>query len=518
MKNALELQKHSFPSLIALDKWENQIQELVIRHCPKLQSLDASNNQKLANFDLDNCSNLETIHLFGNPKLNDLNLAGSQRIRELKLDHTNLNNLDLSLITQLQKIDISRSKLTKLDVGNCLQLSDLNCSHNQLTKLKLGKLEHLTCLNCGDNQLQELGINQCLKLKSLNCSNNLLTELQLANNNQLEKLDIGNNNFSQDLVIFSKLKNLEELRKIQTDNSYCGKLLKLVTDIPLRLLNQRGEEIGENYDYEGIKYQGFALRDARSRKDKKAAEKLKITYQQGSKEDEKELTMTKWGKKALEKARKEQNQEVPKMGIYYGNAEVTLISINTQAEEENLNKKNKKEFALETLKKIDVNELEDKISLRLYEALKAVKNRRRGTAVDGVYSILGLLPYGEKVKVEYKERGHKYTKEELKIETKDDVENGKIHGSINIQGGTNVFCQPDSLEFVKTGIKLNGLKYPIKGTGFRSKEATSTGFFSLQVYREDKNDVNASSSLWGLEKTLKLVKKGDILVIPNEEE
>jgi hypothetical protein len=34
-------------------------------------------------------------------------------------------------------------------------------------------------------------------------------------------------------------------------------------------------------------------------------------------------------------------------------------------------------------------------------------------ALDGIYSILGLLPYGEKVKVEYKENDHKYTEEEL---------------------------------------------------------------------------------------------------------
>jgi len=46
----------------------------------------------------------------------------------------------------------------------------------------------------------------------------------------------------------------------------------------------------------------------------------------------------------------------------------------------------------------------DKVSLRLYEALREIKNRGRGNPVDGIYSILGLLPYGDKVKVEYKPR------------------------------------------------------------------------------------------------------------------
>jgi len=49
----------------------------------------------------------------------------------------------------------------------------------------------------------------------------------------------------------------------------------------------------------------------------------------------------------------------------------------------------------------------------LSQALEAIKNRGRNNPIDGIYSILGLLPYGEKVKVKYKERGHQYTKEEL---------------------------------------------------------------------------------------------------------
>jgi hypothetical protein len=45
---------------------------------------------------------------------------------------------------------------------------------------------------------------------------------------------------------------------------------------------------------------------------------------------------------------------------------------------------------------------EDRISFTLTQALRAIKNRGRGVSVDGIYSILGLLPYGDKVKVKYK--------------------------------------------------------------------------------------------------------------------
>jgi hypothetical protein len=40
--------------------------------------------------------------------------------------------------------------------------------------------------------------------------------------------------------------------------------------------------------------------------------------------------------------------------------------------------------------------------LWLYEALQAVKNRKRSIAQDGIYSILGLLSYADSIKVDYK--------------------------------------------------------------------------------------------------------------------
>jgi len=47
---------------------------------------------------------------------------------------------------------------------------------------------------------------------------------------------------------------------------------------------------------------------------------------------------------------------------------------------------------------------EDKVDLSLGQVLKEIKNRGRGAPIDGIYSILGLLPYGSEVKVNYKPR------------------------------------------------------------------------------------------------------------------
>ena len=47
------------------------------------------------------------------------------------------------------------------------------------------------------------------------------------------------------------------------------------------------------------------------------------------------------------------------------------------------------------------NQETDKVELTLTQALYAIKNRKRTEPLDGIYSILGLLPYGKEVKVSY---------------------------------------------------------------------------------------------------------------------
>src|SRR5215216_7568071 len=41
--------------------------------------------------------------------------------------------------------------------------------------------------------------------------------------------------------------------------------------------------------------------------------------------------------------------------------------------------------------------------MTLTQVLKEIKNRGRGVPVDGIYSILGFLPYGEEVMIDYSE-------------------------------------------------------------------------------------------------------------------
>jgi len=42
--------------------------------------------------------------------------------------------------------------------------------------------------------------------------------------------------------------------------------------------------------------------------------------------------------------------------------------------------------------------------MSLHEALRGIKERRRGVPLDGIYTTLGLLHYGTKVNPKYKPR------------------------------------------------------------------------------------------------------------------
>jgi hypothetical protein len=141
---------------------------------------------------------------------------------------------------------------------------------------------------------------------------------------------------------------------------------------------------------------------------------------------------------------------------------------------------------------------EDKLSLGLHEALRAIKTRKRSISVDGIYSILGLLPYGEQVEVKYKEWGSRYSQKELHevLENvmKVAVGNGygepfgwfgkrnellelcwapKIdkNGSTSVVGGVKIRFSPNSISFIPSGIKLKCSKYSIHSVEKESNNA-----------------------------------------------
>ncbi|CAI2184375.1 806_t:CDS:2, partial [Funneliformis geosporum] len=85
-----------------------------------------------------------------------------------------------------------------------------------------------------------------------------------------------------------------------------------------------------------------------------------------------------------------QGEEVKKQKQYYNSASATLIAIDGSIGEK---KGTEADYGANSTQKVE---------LGLIQALDAVKHRHQTVPVDGLYSILGLLPYGEKVQTNYK--------------------------------------------------------------------------------------------------------------------
>ncbi|CAG8473025.1 3000_t:CDS:2 [Ambispora gerdemannii] len=137
----------------------------------------------------------------------------------------------------------------------------------------------------------------------------------------------------------------------------------------------------------------------------------------------------------------DKSKEIPKMGDYYNNSEVTLIAINAKIEEEGA-----KNYGAQPKQKAD---------LSLGQALHAVAHRKRTISKDGIYSILGLLPYGKKVKVDYKPNDQAELEQVLLgvIEVAKEYD-GSAEG---ITGSTRIKeVVSNSLEITSEGIQLIG--------------------------------------------------------------
>ncbi|CAG8637399.1 10038_t:CDS:2 [Ambispora gerdemannii] len=101
------------------------------------------------------------------------------------------------------------------------------------------------------------------------------------------------------------------------------------------------------------------------------------------------------------------------MRQYYSNAEVTLTALNDEINDTNdidiiemLGKIQEPEPLAKRLTPMLANTIaemkNDKAEMSLNQALYAIKSRGRSVPVDGFYSILGLVPYGDKVVPKYK--------------------------------------------------------------------------------------------------------------------
>jgi Leucine-rich repeat (LRR) protein len=143
--------------------------------------------------------------------------ADRERIKSLDL--VNLyesleGSLKLEGFTNLELLNCSGNKLTNLDISDCSRLEKLDCSYNKIRSLDLNKNNQLVILDCCFNWLVDLDLTGLTELRMLHCSDNCIEKIDYLNLNpdKLVYLNISDNNLlEQDLSVFSRFVNLEEL-------------------------------------------------------------------------------------------------------------------------------------------------------------------------------------------------------------------------------------------------------------------------------------------------------------------
>ncbi|CAJ0824658.1 6738_t:CDS:10 [Entrophospora sp. SA101] len=124
------------------------------------------------------------------------------KITKLNIRDKNLEgDLDLSDFVNCQILNCLNNKITSLNLSNCLKLKKLNCSFNKLTNLHLDNLTQLQRIDCDNNYLNSF-------------------DYSVLNPEKLIYLCINANNLpKQDLSVFSKFTNLEQLRELYISNT-----------------------------------------------------------------------------------------------------------------------------------------------------------------------------------------------------------------------------------------------------------------------------------------------------------
>ncbi|CAI2161571.1 13862_t:CDS:10 [Funneliformis geosporum] len=366
------------------------------------------------------------------PNLEEIRAIGSENIN-------NITKVTVANCSKLKEIDITNFvDNERLEITNCSDLEKLYCRNNKLSEIK--------------------GVNKGLNLTELNYLTNCekLTEICYnCNSEQLERLSLGDNNFPKekyDLSTFTKFKELKELgiAGMSKPSYFTGSLEPLKNLEKLETLHISGTNITHGLEYlsKSIKnfyctpyrfeskvidiheeLQSFAPlmpTDLKTKEFELTKKQSELISELSSNEEfdelfkklslshnamDKSLTKRDRGKKeitnstnkALNKALKaleiedqhEKSEEVPKMGKYYDNSTLTLIAMDSKIV------LNQPSYVNTVYYRHGYNQETDKVELTLSQALFAIKNRKRTEPLDGIYSILGLLPYGKEVKVSY---------------------------------------------------------------------------------------------------------------------
>lgn len=614
-KKLTKLKLSNLPKLGSVSANNCQLTSIEIEDCPKTNFIDAENN-KLSKLEISSCSNLVSLNCSNN-ELTELDIKKCSNLCELDCHNNQLTELDLTGNNKIYSLECGNLWIAIKDIEGSILLGDITTGGYSNVSIRLNKSDCATFVSKIPSEFLEISeiIKENYEIKEVNYEKVypkiLFDEKLIANSLFLEEFPIKLFNI--------KIKEVEEAKKNPEIKNYAilsyvwgnpGEVTNDILNIPQykNKLNPSG--------YKSL-YKAF-----------QTCKLLGIDYlwidqlciDQNS-VDEKNQEVPKMGKYYS-------NSSVTLIAIH---ANVNIIKNNKldllkiieliiksewftrswtfqegflskhtifmfdnylvdgrvlssawaikQTSSENIYN-NLGEFS-ESQRKIAtplgqtfcriVSSGDTRPTLSLCEALMMVRKRKRYLPIDGIYSILGLLPYGDQTIVKYKEKLCKHTMEEQinknicqhnEEEKKDPVySKGEVkkvlldvmkiavksgyseplfwHGlgsgwlpEVDEKGSTNVVNVEKEIQldigynFGDINLKSNddievaGSKYTVKNLGSVSPVLDDTGLYvrnaRLEFVDECGKLYDKQFCLKGIYETTKTIEIGDILLLPNK--
>ncbi len=153
---------------------------LNVSNCPKLSSIDISNNV-----------NLEELYVYLD-NLSSLDASKNTKLKEFCCRNNPISTIDVSKNTNVWYLNVSSTSLSSLDISKNTSITDLDCSNTNIVTLDLSKQTALEDLLCNNTALTTLDTSKNTKLDRLICSNTPLTALDLSKNTALADFTANN--------------------------------------------------------------------------------------------------------------------------------------------------------------------------------------------------------------------------------------------------------------------------------------------------------------------------------------
>ena len=125
----------------------DELEEIVLKNCQSLLSLDAGNNPKLVSVDIENCVNLETLS-FPFSSVKSFNIAGCEALKILECENNSLAELNLESFDKLVEVSCISQDITGWEFGNEINFADY-VSH----------LEKISNVKAFDKDDKEISVN-----------------------------------------------------------------------------------------------------------------------------------------------------------------------------------------------------------------------------------------------------------------------------------------------------------------------------------------------------------------------